>query len=72
MLGHEDVDLFTLLPAPTEEGLQVLNRRNNKVLLSCLVSISSGTRVPVGAGRGKEQEVRMEERDGWQQGEWLL
>lgn len=30
MLGHEDVDLFTLLPAPTEEGLQVLNRRNNK------------------------------------------
>ncbi len=30
MLGHEDVDLFTLLPAPTVEGLQVLNRRNMK------------------------------------------
>ena len=26
LLGHEDVDLFTLLPAPTREGLQVLNR----------------------------------------------
>jgi isopenicillin N synthase-like dioxygenase len=30
MLGHEDVDLFTFLPAPSEEGLQVLNRRNGK------------------------------------------
>lgn len=30
MLGHEDVDLFTLLPAPRVEGLQVLNRRNMK------------------------------------------
>jgi len=30
MLGHEDVDLFTLLPAPRVEGLQVLNRRNGK------------------------------------------
>ncbi len=30
MLGHEDVDLFTLLPAPTEEGLQVLNRATGK------------------------------------------
>ncbi|MGH8496211.1 MAG: 2OG-Fe(II) oxygenase family protein [Gammaproteobacteria bacterium] len=28
MLGHEDVDLFTFLPAPSVEGLQVLNRRN--------------------------------------------
>ncbi len=28
LLGHEDVDLFTLLPAPRVEGLQVLNRRN--------------------------------------------
>jgi isopenicillin N synthase-like dioxygenase len=28
MLGHEDVDLFTFLPAPEEEGLQVLNRAN--------------------------------------------
>jgi len=26
LLGHEDVDLFTLLPAPSVEGLQVLNR----------------------------------------------
>jgi isopenicillin N synthase-like dioxygenase len=25
MLGHEDVDLFTFLPAPSIEGLQVLN-----------------------------------------------
>ena len=30
LLGHEDVDLFTLLPAPQVEGLQVLNRRNSK------------------------------------------
>jgi len=30
MLGHEDVDLFTLLPAPSVEGLQVLNRANGK------------------------------------------
>jgi isopenicillin N synthase-like dioxygenase len=30
MLGHEDVDLFTFLPAPEEEGLQVLNRCNMK------------------------------------------
>ena len=30
MLGHEDVDLFTFLPAPTVEGLQVLNLRNMK------------------------------------------
>lgn len=28
MLGHEDVDLFTLLPAPRVDGLQVLNRKN--------------------------------------------
>jgi len=30
MLGHEDVDLFTFLPAPEVEGLQVLNRKNMK------------------------------------------
>ena len=30
LLGHEDVDLFTFLPAPRIEGLQVLNRRNMK------------------------------------------
>lgn len=30
LLGHEDVDLFTFLPAPAVEGLQVLNRRNLK------------------------------------------
>jgi isopenicillin N synthase-like dioxygenase len=30
LLGHEDVDLFTLLPAPAVEGLQVLNRASNK------------------------------------------
>lgn len=30
MLGHEDVDLFTLLPASTVDGLQVLNRENSK------------------------------------------
>lgn len=28
LLGHEDVDLFTFLPAPEVEGLQILNRRN--------------------------------------------
>jgi isopenicillin N synthase-like dioxygenase len=30
LLGHEDVDLFTFLPAPRSEGLQVLNRANFK------------------------------------------
>lgn len=30
LLGHEDVDLFTLLPAPQDEGLQVWNHRSNK------------------------------------------
>jgi len=30
MLGHEDVDLFTILPAQEVEGLQVLNRANGK------------------------------------------
>jgi isopenicillin N synthase-like dioxygenase len=30
LLGHEDVDLFTFLPAPSVEGLQVLNRANLK------------------------------------------
>jgi isopenicillin N synthase-like dioxygenase len=30
LLGHEDVDLFTFLPAPATEGLQVLNRANMK------------------------------------------
>jgi isopenicillin N synthase-like dioxygenase len=28
LLGHEDVDMFTFLPAPEVEGLQVLNRAN--------------------------------------------
>lgn len=30
MLGHEDVDLFTLLPAQEVDGLQVYNRENGK------------------------------------------
>jgi isopenicillin N synthase-like dioxygenase len=30
LLGHEDVDLFTFLPAPRVEGLQLLNRANMK------------------------------------------
>jgi isopenicillin N synthase-like dioxygenase len=30
LLGHEDVDLFTILPAPRDEGLQVWNHGNNK------------------------------------------
>lgn len=30
MLGHEDVDLFTILPSSAVEGLQVLNRKNMK------------------------------------------
>ena len=30
MLGHEDVDLFTLLPASEVEGLQLLHRRTMK------------------------------------------
>jgi isopenicillin N synthase-like dioxygenase len=30
LLGHEDVDLFTILPAPRGEGLQVWNHRSGK------------------------------------------
>jgi isopenicillin N synthase-like dioxygenase len=30
LLGHEDVDLFTILPAPRTEGLQVWNHRSGK------------------------------------------
>ena len=30
MLGHEDMDLFTLLPRPSHDGLQVLNRASGK------------------------------------------
>ena len=30
LLGHEDVGMFTFVPAPEVEGLQVLNRRNMK------------------------------------------
>ena len=30
LLGHEDIDMFTFLPAPRLEGLQILNRRNMK------------------------------------------
>lgn len=30
LLGHEDVDLFTLLPASTVDGLQVWNHRSGK------------------------------------------
>lgn len=37
LLGHEDVDLFTLLPAPREEGLQVLKRDGKWVRLSAPV-----------------------------------
>ena len=29
-MGHEDVDLFTILPAPKVSGLQVWNHRSNK------------------------------------------
>ena len=30
LLGHEDVDLFTILPAPAVEGLQAFNRKSDK------------------------------------------
>lgn len=33
LLGHEDIDLFTLLPAPTVEGLQALHRSGRWVRL---------------------------------------
>lgn len=33
LLGHEDIDLFTLLPAPSVEGLQVLHRSGKWVRL---------------------------------------
>jgi len=33
LLGHEDIDLFTLLPAPSVEGLQVLHRNGKWVRL---------------------------------------
>ncbi len=32
LLGHEDVTMFTMLPAPSVEGLQVLDRRSMKWL----------------------------------------
>jgi len=34
LLGHEDVDLFTLLPAPAIEGLQALSREGKWVRLN--------------------------------------
>ena len=34
LLGHEDVDLFTFLPAPTEEGLQALGPKGKWVRLA--------------------------------------
>jgi len=34
LLGHEDIDLFTLLPAPSVEGLQVLRRNGRWVRLN--------------------------------------
>jgi isopenicillin N synthase-like dioxygenase len=40
LLGHEDVDLFTFLPAPRIEGLQVLNRANMRWIR---LSAPSGT-----------------------------
>ncbi len=30
LLGHEDVDLFTILPAPAVEGLQVWNKKSSR------------------------------------------
>lgn len=30
LLGHEDIDMFTFLPAPKVEGLQVLNQKNGR------------------------------------------
>jgi isopenicillin N synthase-like dioxygenase len=34
LLGHEDIDLFTLLPAPTVDGLQVLHRSGKWIRLN--------------------------------------
>ena len=34
LLGHEDIDLFTLLPAPEVEGLQVLSREGKWIRLN--------------------------------------
>jgi isopenicillin N synthase-like dioxygenase len=34
LLGHEDIDLFTLLPAPSVEGLQALHRNGKWVRLT--------------------------------------
>ncbi len=34
LLGHEDIDLFTLLPAPAVEGLQALHRNGKWVRVS--------------------------------------
>lgn len=34
LLGHEDIDLFTLLPAPSVDGLQALHRSGKWVRLS--------------------------------------
>lgn len=35
LLGHEDVDLFTILPATRQEGLQVWNYRSGKWVRLC-------------------------------------
>jgi isopenicillin N synthase-like dioxygenase len=35
LLGHEDVDLFTILPATKAEGLQVWNHRSGKWVRMC-------------------------------------
>src|SRR5205823_7874374 len=35
LLGHEDVDLFTILPATRAEGLQVWNHRSQKWVRMC-------------------------------------
>ncbi|PIV72389.1 MAG: isopenicillin N synthase family oxygenase, partial [Rhodocyclales bacterium CG17_big_fil_post_rev_8_21_14_2_50_68_7] len=35
LLGHEDVDLFTILPASRSDGLQVWNHRSGKWVRLC-------------------------------------
>ena len=53
MLGHEDMDLFTLLPAPSQDGLQVLltpQRAMELVELAAAARGESGAAPPAAAG----------------------
>ena len=51
LLGHEDIDLFTLLPAPSVEGLQVLHRTTAALLVPAFGLAALLARREPGIGR---------------------